>query len=229
MIKTHVYSSDSLDMIQLRLRNLKNQGNPRDYEIRIDDFVVVRRTSDLSQFHLFKKSLTQSSNEVSFIIYKGKSRKYDKYVLERNVNGSPDPNMTSQEYIKHKIAEALEKDRQGAELSKLKQKTKSQKAKISMLKDRVKELESKNKGDLTALLQLASGYLSPSEETKPEEQLNGISNDDLVKMISHYRAKYGEQVFGQSLGVALQLAEHPKLIEPVKKFMNEQIEEDEKS
>ncbi|PIE87292.1 MAG: hypothetical protein CSA03_00875 [Bacteroidetes bacterium] len=216
-------------MIQLRLRNLKNQGNPRDYEIRIDDFVVVRRTSDLSQFHLFKKSLTQSSNEVSFIIYKGKSRKYDKYVLERNVNGSPDPNMTSQEYIKHKIAEALEKDRQGAELSKLKQKTKSQKAKISMLKDRVKELESKNKGDLTALLQLASGYLSPSEETKPEEQLNGISNDDLVKMISHYRAKYGEQVFGQSLGVALQLAEHPKLIEPVKKFMNEQIEEDEKS
>lgn len=229
MIKTLVYSSDSLDMIQLRLRNLKNQGNPRDYEIRIDDFVVVRRTSDLSQFQLFKKSLTQSSNEVSFIIYKGKSRKYDKYVLERNVNGSPDPNMTSQEYIKHKIAEALEKDRQGAELSKLKRKTKSQKAKISVLKDRVKELESKNKGDLTALLQLASGYLSPSGETKPEVQLNGISNDDLVKMISHYRAKYGEQVFGQSLGVALQLAEHPKLIEPVKEFINEQIEEDEKS
>ena len=229
MIKTLVYSSDSLDMIQLRLRNLKNQGNPRDYEIRIDDFVVVRRTSDLSQFHLFKKSLTQSSNEVSFIIYKGKSRKYDKYVLERNVNGSPDSNMTSQEYIKHKVAEALEKDRQRDELSKLRKKTKSQKAKISILEDRIAELEAKNKGELQELLKLASVYLNPSAQSNSQKSLEGISNDDLVKMINHYRTKCGEDVFRESLGIALQISEHSELIGPVKEFINQRITEDEKS
>ncbi len=229
MIKTLVYSSDSIEMIRLNLKNLKNQGNPCDYEIRIDDFAVVRRTSDLSQFHLFKKSLTKSSNEVSFIIYKGKSRNYDKYILERNVNGSPDPNMTSQEYIDHKIKEALEKDRQEAELSKLRQKTKLQKAKISVLKDRVAELKAKNKGDLQEILKLASGYLNPSTNSNPEQQLNGISNDDLVKMINHYRSKCGEEVFRESLGIALQITEHPNLIEPVKEFINEQINEDEES
>lgn len=229
MKKTLAYNSESLEMIQLYLRNQQNQGNPRDYEIRIDDLVVVRRTSDIAQFHVFKKSLTTSSNEVSFIIYKGKSRRYDKYLLVRNSNGSPDPSMTSQEYINHKIAEALEKDRQEAKVSKLRQRAKSQKAKISVLKDRVRELELKNKGDLNALLQLASGYLNPSDKSKPEEQLNGISNDDLVKMISHYRSKYSEEVFGQSLGVALQLAEHPTLIDPVTEFITQKIEENEKS
>lgn len=228
MKKTLAYNSDSLSMIRHYLQNQTDQRNPRDFEIRIDDLVVVRRTSDLSLFHLFKESLSENSNEVSFIIYKGNSRRYDKYVLVRKMNGSPDPNMTAQEYINHKVEEAILKDRQEAEMSKLRQKTKSQKAKISVLKGRVRELESKNNGEVNALLKLASGFISPSGGAKPEEQLNGISNDDLAKMISDYRTQFGDEVFAEALGVALQVAKYPKLIEPVKEFMNQQIKEHEK-
>ena len=39
---------------------------------------------------------------------------------------------------------------------------------------------------------------------------------------------FGEAVFAEALGIALQAAEHPKIIESVKAFMNQQIELDEK-
>lgn len=228
MIKTLAYNSDSLSMIRLYLQDQTDQKTPRDFEIRIDDLVVVRRTPDLSLFHLFKKSLTESSNEVTFIIYKGKSRRYDKYILTRRINGSPDSNMTREEYITHKIEEAVQKDRQEAEMARLKQKTKKQKSKISKLKDRVAELESKNKGDLQDVLQMASGFITSPGGASTEGEVNGISDQNIVQMISHYRSKFGEAVFAEALGIALQVAEHPKLIQPVKVFMNEQIEKDEK-
>lgn len=227
MIKTIAYTTDSLDMVRLYLQTQKNKGTPRDYEVRIDDLVVVRRTPDITKFNLFKQALTTSSSEVSFIIYKGRSRKYDKYVLLRQSNGSPDPTMSTQEYINKKVSEALDKERREVEVSILRRKTKTQKVKISFLKKRIGELEARNKGDLQDLLQLASSFMSPSSDQNSNESLNGISDDNLINMITHFRSKFGEKVFAEALGT-LVIAENPTLIEPVKVLMNEQLEENEK-
>lgn len=226
MVKTFAYNKDSQDLVWYHLKNREKQGTPRDYEIRIDDLVVVKRTNDLKKFHLFKQSLTKSSSEVCFVLYKGKSRRSDQYILVRDSQASPDPNMTPQEYINHKVAEALEKERQESELSRLRRKTKSQKVKISGLRERVAELEAKNKGDLQELLKMASGFIAPSSDLNTEGKINGISDQNLVKMISHYRNQFGEAVFGEALGIALKVAENPKLIEPIKVFINENTDED---
>ena len=227
MKRTLIYSIANIKMIFDNLVNLNNQGIPKDFEIKIDDMTTVHRTNDLSKFHCYQKSLTPNSNEVSFILFKGNSRRYDKYILVRKGNVSPDPNMTTQQYIESKVAEALKLHEQQMEFARLKEKTKSQKKTIETLKERIAELEAKNKGELHSLIQLAQGYFQKPNAEKVAQEVNGISNDELAKMIGHYRNQYGEEIFGKALGIGLQVAEHPHLIEEVKEFINEKIKDNE--
>lgn len=228
MKRTLAYNSANIKMIHDNLINLKNQGTPKEFEIKIDDMSTVHRTNDLSKFYCYQKSLTPDSNEVSFILFKGNSRRYDKFILIRKSNVSPDPNMTAQEYIESKVAEALKLHKRQMEFVRLKEKTKSQKKTIEMQKERIAELEAKNKGEMQSLIQLAHGFIRKPNPDQGAPEVNGISNDELAKMIQHYRVQYGEDVFGKALGIGLQLAEHPYLIKEVTEFINEKIKDNER-
>lgn len=228
MNRTLAYNTANIKMIHDNLVNLKNQGNPKDFEIKIDDMTTVHRTKEITKFHCYQKSLTPDSNEVCFLLFKGNSRRYDKYTLIRKNNVSPDPTMTTQEYIESKVAEALNLHKQQTEFARLKEKTKSQKKTIRNLQERIAEFEAKNKGDLQSLIQLAHGFISKRNPAQVAEQVNGLSNEELTKMIDHYRTQYGEEVFGKALGIGLQVAEHSHLIEEVTEFINEKINNNEK-
>ena len=224
MVKTLTYNSANIKMIYDHLVNHNNQGVSKDFEIRIDDLTTIHRTDDLGRFYLFKKSLTHFSNEISFILYKSKSRRNDKYILVRKGNVSPDPKMTTQEYIDKEVAKALKRQEQQLEFARLEDETQSQKQTITALRARVLELETKNKGDLKELIQLISMKFGSKPTTQADNKdVNGVSTDDLVKMINHYRQKFGEKVFEDAMGIALQVADHPKIINEVKQFINQKI------
>jgi len=227
MNKTLTYSTQNLRMIYDNLSNLKKQGRAKDFQIRIDDFICVERTSNLSKFYWFQKSLSNYSNEISIYIFNGKSRCYDKYLLIRNGNRSPDPNMTPEEYIKTEVEKGLKLQKQEWEFKEMKEKVESQKKKIVSLKDQVKELKSKSSGDIKSILQAIQGMVGNKANVESPPDLNGIPNEKLIEMIGHYRNKLGDEVFGKALGIMLKAANNPELLDDIEEFINEKLKENE--
>lgn len=226
MTKTLRYSTENIQLIFDNLKNIQTQGKARDFEIRIDDFITVQRTSDLSLFHCYQNALKDESNEVSFILYKGNSRKYDKYVLIRKETKIFSPNESTTEYIESRVKQAVEEHKQKLEFERLKEENKSQKERIRELKQKVSGLEEKQKGDIKSLIELAKGFISkPNASGKKGEEtpVNGAENLEMAKMITHFKNRFGREVFEKALGVGLQLAEHPKIIEEVKAFINQKL------
>lgn len=225
MQKQLTYSPANIKMIHDNLVNMHNQGKARDFEIKIDDLTVVQRTSDFKKFYLFQKSLTPQSNEVSFILYMGNSRRYDKYLLILNSNSG----VVSKDEFQKKLSQALESQKHQMEFEKLKEKTKSQKKTIAELRSKVKFLQSKSTPDYTSLVQIIQSTFNKNGTENGTPTVNGILKNELPGMISYYRSRFGEEVFDKSLGIALKIAEHPYLIEEVKEFVETKIKEHEKS
>lgn len=229
MVKTLTYNSANIQMLYDNLVNLKTQGVSQDFEIRVDDLIIIPRTSDLSKFFLFKKSLTEFSNEVVFILYKQKSRRNDKYILVRRRNVSHGPNMTQQEYIDSEIAKALKIRERELELTRLEEETKSQRQTIKELRVKVAELKAKSKGEIMELLQvLNQQFGNKSDSSQDDNQtINGIPRNEIVMMIAQARKNYGDEIFGEVLGIAMKTAENPQIIEEVKQFINLKIKANE--
>jgi hypothetical protein len=228
MTKTLPYNSQNIQMIFDNLKHVQAQGKARDFEIRIDDFTTVQRTSDLSQFHCYQNALRGESSEVSFILYKGNSRRYDKYVLIRKKPITHHNDQSTQAYIESRVKEAVEEHKRKLEHQRLKEENKSQKERIKELKQRVADLEAKDKGDLKSLLELAKGYFQKPTPEQTAQSVSGIDNQELAEMITHFKTKFGDQVVEKALGIGLQVAEHPELIEEVKEFINQKLSHENK-
>lgn len=229
MNRTLPYSSVNIQMIYDNLKSIQNQGKARDFEIRIDDFTTVQRTSDLSMFHCYQNALKSESNEVSFILYKGNSRRYDKYVLVRKETKILPSDESTKDYIESRIKEAVEEHKRTLEFQRLKEENKSQKERINELKEKISRLEEKEKGDIKSLIELAKGFIGKSnvgDEKGEKASLNGAENQELANMISHFKNRFGQEVFEKALGVGLQLAEHPAIIEEVKEFINQKLSDE---
>ncbi|MCB9195526.1 MAG: hypothetical protein H6598_04815 [Flavobacteriales bacterium] len=222
------YTTPNLIMIKRNLINLKDQGCPMEYEIRIDGLKVVGRTSDLAKFYLHQKSLTDDSHEVKFLLYKGKSRNYDQYLLTRRNSISPNSNMTTEEYIASEVERRMNLHRQQMELASLREKTKSQKKLIISLKEQLTNLQAKDKGDIKSLLELLKTQFVPQANSS-SPNINGVPNEELASMISHYRNQFGDEIFGEALGIALQVAENAQIIPEVKEFINQKTQRHESS
>lgn len=219
MVKTFEYSNYHLVRLKKKLHNLYDQGKPVEFEIKVDEEIVVCRTSDLEKFFWHINFVTDESKEVVFVLYKGKSRRYDKYIMVRKGVVSPNPNMTTQEFIDGKVMEALNIRNQQMKLASLKQKTKSQKKTIKMLRATLDELQTKKNGDIRSVLELLKSQFIPQSD----KSVNGVPSEELAKMIDHYRTQFGEEIFSEALGIALQVAQHPTIIPAVKEFINDKI------
>lgn len=225
MTKTLPYNAVNLKKIYNNLVTLDIQGVPKDFEVRIDDFTVIHRTNDLSKFYLLQKSITNYSCELNIILYKGKARRYDKYIFYINNNQSPDPNLSTDEYVKKKVAEIVATREKEREFNRLNEENTSQKQLIVELKKENEELKAKNKGELKEMLQMLGTQFNTSA-TAPND-LNGIPNDQLMKMIADARKKFGDEVFKDIMGIALITGENPAIIKDVIKFINDKIQDHE--
>ncbi len=224
MTKTLPYNAANIKKIYNNLITLDSQGAPKDFEIRIDDFTVIQRTNDLSKFYLLKESITNYSSELNIILYKGKSRRYDKYIFYINNNQSPDPKLSTEEYVNKKVEEILAIREKEREFKRLSKENISQQQLIDELKKENQELKAKNKGELKEMLQMLGAQLNTS---KVPNDINGIPNDQLMIMIADARKKFGDEVFKDIMGIALITGQNPEIIEDVIKFINDKIQDNE--
>lgn len=227
MIKTFAYNPTSTLKIKKVLENMKKQGVPSDYEVLIDDIKVIHRTSNIELFYQYQNHLLEDSREVSFVLYKGKSRRYDKYILVIKGSVSANPNMSTQAYIEREVAKAVKSHKHQLEFTRLQEENDEQKKKIEQLKQALSESQSKNGEEIKAILQLVQSQFLTNNSPRQSNEINGIPTEELAKMLLYYREQFGEEVIGDALGMALQVAKHPEIIEEVKSFINQKISKNE--
>jgi len=226
MTRTYQYNKETVKHVFKQLMNFKNQGNTKDFEVRIDDLTVVGRTNNLENFRLFKKSLTSFCETVRILIYKGNSRKYDQYILTRNVDNEARPNLAPQEYLKQKLDEWISKEKKEIDFARLKEENKQLKKQLKKSETRNETLQAKKSIDLEGIMKVAAqipqlmGNKNESKEKLPED-LNGTPTTDLLGMINSYRENWGEEIFQRVLGVTITLGNDLELLKTVEELIKE--------
>jgi hypothetical protein len=75
------YSTSRINMIHQMLVNDKEQGHPRDYDIKVDELKVVLRTEDPERFFTHEEFVQPETACITINIYDGNSRRCTKYQL----------------------------------------------------------------------------------------------------------------------------------------------------
>lgn len=217
MIHRLKYNSENIDMIYNSLSNLSSQGKPKDFEIKIDGLTVVHRTNRLNKFSLYRKSMFETTNEVTIMIYNGSSRVNDKYILTRNLLSD-----YSQVDINEEVKRIVKQRQHEQEFKRLLEAEVYHKKKIQKLKDKIEDLESQKSGDLKEVLGAIS-LLIPTESNK--DSSIDPETKKMLELIKFFKKKHGKKTFDEALEVGLTLAESPYLIKAVKQFINKKKKE----
>ena len=213
------YNSENIDMIYNSLSNLVSQGKPKYFEIKIDGLTVVHRTNRLNKFSLYRKSMFEFSNEITFMIYHGNSRVNDKYILTRKI--IPDHAPID---IDAEVEQIVKQKQHEFEFQRLKETVIKQKQKIQKLKSKIEDLESQKSGDLKEVLSAIS-LLLPNRYDGQEEKDIDPDTKKMIELITYLKKKHGKKVLEEALSVGLILVESPKLIKDVKQFINQKKKE----
>jgi len=222
MTKTLNYNAANIKNIYANLVSLNSQGVPKDYEIRIDDLTVVHRTNDLGKFYLLQESITNYSSEMHIILYKGKARRYDKFIFYLNNYQNSNSELLTQESVDQKVKEILAIKETEYELERLRSDNETQHQLISDLETENKALKAKNSGELKEMMKVFG-----TQFNTPTPVSNDVSPDKMMQMIGEARKKFGEEVFNDVLGIALIAGENPEIIKDVVKFINTKIQDNE--
>jgi hypothetical protein len=75
------YSAEEAERIYEYLSVYSDRGQPIQYEIIVDNFKAVRRTDDLSMFHVYENFIKPKTKSVEFLLFTGNSNNNDKYML----------------------------------------------------------------------------------------------------------------------------------------------------
>lgn len=217
MITKLSYDSDNLDMIYNSLKKLKEHNNPRDYEIRIDGLSVIPRTNEVYRFYNHQDFMLGSSKEIVVLIYYGKSRLNDKYLLIHNQD------FLSKEQYKKELEDSIKEFRKKEKLKRLIKKNKERKKQIVQLKAKVNNLESSSSKIIKDLFPMISSSLNKSTNSGIDQETQMI-----LKIIKSTKDEFGEEVFNNAMKIGLTVARNPSITESVEQFIDEKLKENEK-
>jgi len=79
IIRHENYDPEKLEVIFKRLETASKVNQSHDYEMAIDQFSVIPRTSDLKRFDVFSEFVTANSECLVIYTYYGTSKQYDAY------------------------------------------------------------------------------------------------------------------------------------------------------
>lgn len=235
MERKQPYNTEIIQRLYEQLCFLQKQGNSRDYEIRLDHLTVVPRTSNTDVFYSYEACLGEWTQELSVWIYKGSSRVADKYTFILREPETEKGGYT-QIQVDALIARTKRDYAQGMEMSELRSKVKRQKRTIKQLRKALEAKENDTSGQVAGLISslskttLLDGVLNTKDHQEQNEKpvpdsatINGLDTSELVNVFAHYKKELGEVDFEAVLGIALTLAQNPKLIVPVREFIQQQI------
>ncbi|WP_142683023.1 hypothetical protein [Chitinophaga polysaccharea] len=172
------YGSNRVNLIYQILCNEAEQGQPKEYDVRIDELKVISRTSDPERFFQHEDFIQPETRCITICLYDGSSRRCTRYVLllkeeEQTIKGTLDG-------IEHTINEKLQQERKQWEYEQLKGENEELKRQLDeaeeyqeQLQDTIQKLQTE-KGTTTnkitdTLLNLAGLYLA-----KNPQALSGI-------------------------------------------------------
>ena len=133
------YTPQEVERIYDYLSVYHEKEQPIQFEIIVDNFKAVRRTDDLSMFHVFDKFIKPNTKSVEFILYTGNSNNNDKYML---FFGEDEQRGLSGLEVEKRIQEGIDKEKRGWEFDQLRAENKTLKQE---LQDQEKELDSLEK------------------------------------------------------------------------------------
>jgi hypothetical protein len=220
------YSIERIEELYEYLTFQSESGQPVDYEIRIDHLIAVRRTSDPERFHDFEPQLKETTSELRIVMFKGTSRKSDIYCFVLREIAEP-------QSFQQQLEQAVKREKEALlirlEMDYLQRKIKDQKQMIKDLKRALEKAGTGNDGMANMLKELSTSPLvkdlfKGKAANNDQAALGALPDEEVMKVIQHYRSEHGEETFQELLGTMLAMAQSPKLIPQVRKFITSQTD-----
>jgi hypothetical protein len=241
------YNTDLINRLHKHLVHLSDSYSPRDYDVRVDELVVVPRTKDPTRFFNYEDCIFDWTKTVTFHLYKGASRVAEKYTFvlkDEQTDGA-----YTQAQVEAQVARIVRATKQEAAYQQLLRKCKQRKRKIRELKEALRQQTEKQIPDqFSDLLSTLSKSFVPQHATGKDEsplggtttpdvsldgtvQLeseNGFSMTSVLSILESYRTQLGESQFQALLGTMLIMAQQPGLIPQVREFITLTLQNNEK-
>lgn len=149
--KTEQYNPEKIDLIKRHLERQRDMQQTLFYEIYVDTFKAVPKTSDISFFDSYEMYINDDAERMKILIYQGNSHRYDtfEFYLQENLLPIPANNAMNglgavQETVDERIRQAMqERDMQDylKEMDRLKEELEDAEDYIEKLQVQVQKLE----------------------------------------------------------------------------------------
>jgi hypothetical protein len=172
------YSSNRINLLHQMLLNDAEQGNPRNYDIKVDELKVVQRTDDPERFFLHEEFVQPETACITVNIYDGSSRRCTKYQLYfGDVHSGASTSTLSG--IENTIKEKIGSERMQWEYEQIKKEKGALENKIGEAEEYIEELQEKLSAVHHELETLKNKRVSLAEMNAGK--LIGFATDYLVK------------------------------------------------
>lgn len=85
-VKNETYEPKKLEAIYRNLQAAVRSGSPQDYEVKVDDFLVVARNNDPEGLMSYSEFITPDTKYITVLLYRYNSRSSDKYFFHLRPN-----------------------------------------------------------------------------------------------------------------------------------------------
>ncbi|SKC47278.1 cell division protein ZapB [Ohtaekwangia koreensis] len=131
LIAKEKYDQRKVDRLGEHIRTYFEKGKPIEFEIVVDSFKVVRRTSDIDMFNMYESYVDGHTKCIEFILFAGSSNNNDKHIFMLSDDGKSSLDGID---IEQQIQSGVDKRLREKEFEDLREENKE-------LHDEVKELE----------------------------------------------------------------------------------------
>lgn len=112
------YNQEKIDKLYDYLKMYEDMGQPIDFEILVDGFKAVRRTSNPEMFSLFENFVNADTRSIEILFYQGSSNNNDKHIF--TMQEEPKDSGLSGIEVDNRIQEQVSKARKEWEFEQLK-------------------------------------------------------------------------------------------------------------
>jgi cell division septum initiation protein DivIVA len=135
------YEQKKIDNLLHYLRLYHEKGQPIDFEILVDGFKAVRRTSDPDMFSMFENFVTADTRSIEILLFTGSSNNNEKRIFHF---GEEQKEGLSGIEVKSMVDEEVQRKLREKEYDSLKEENSDLKQHIADLENEVEELEKNN-------------------------------------------------------------------------------------
>jgi hypothetical protein len=138
------YEQRKIDNLVQYLRLYNEKGQPIDYEILVDGFKAVRRTSDPDMFTMFENFVTADTRSIEVLLFTGSSNNNEKRIFYFGDTPKEKDEGLSGVEVQNMVTEQVNQKLQEKEFKALREENNDLKKHINDLEGEVEELEKHN-------------------------------------------------------------------------------------